>query len=732
MTTNVKPNIALVMITMDRTPKENYLPQTFANMKRAGVFQSDRLGYSALVFSTASIDYFNSIDDRVKDETFHKLDVPPVDAPRSACENAGRALALGGQKAIEHGLEWVLFCEDDLDFCADFLESVSAWLEKYGESETYRVFSFGCPYPQVKNLAECRKDRATDLVTEACWSYPYNAFYGTQCFAIRPEDAISLGTYIASNPTVGGVRNPNAYDLMFHDWMIANYPDGAFLASVPSFVQHIGRQSICTGLEKTHTFDSWPGREWCFRHYENSKPDHKKLLESFLESDTPQRILWVGDSPTVNTGFSICTRKVCEHLHQSGWDVHVLGLSYFGDPHQYPYKIYPAVNPLDNSRDAYGCMRLPKLIHQLKPDVVVLLNDPWNVEAYLYNITQYERETGVQIRDTFKLVGWLAVDGKNTSAEDFDWTTKKKDGSLKHGRLDHLAVWTEFAKQELESNGWNGPAADVIPLGVDTSVFYPVNKQAARAKILPPGVPADAFIIGVVGRNQYRKRLDLCIQYFAEWAHSRSIENAYLYLHCAPTGDKGVDIRSLVKYYNISKRVILAQTLLGIGATEEQMRLTYNSFDLKLSLSQGEGFDLTTLEAMACGVLTMGADWSGLASWTGEAMIKIPCTSTAMTAPYGSLLYTIGGIADKQQTIEWFDSLHSSRQSLRETLKAASELVNELTWKNTATRFEKMLQRVLQPQIRATETEWNSWKNALKTVHVPTSSASAQDVEGAC
>lgn len=867
--------IALVMITIDRSEqgKENYLAQTIGNMRRAKVFESDRLGYSALVFSTASMDHFLAAEDH--ENTFHKLDVPLVSAPRLSCENAGHALQLGGRKALEHGLSWVLFCEDDLDFCDDFIESVGRWLDDYGKNQLHRLYAFGCAYPQIMQAMDCGV---------SYWTYSYKSFYGTQCFAIRPDDAISLGTYIASNPIIRGVDNPNAYDLMFHDWMDANYPTSAFLASVPSFVQHIGRQSICTGLDNTHTFDSWPGREWSYkpldkRFYDIRPPVRKRAFivlgpessgtrlftsiliaggchgsvehvqpmddpdydispydnvvwrqsvphngqdldlqslvdrlnrqgaraisvlsvrrdldcnaksqvawghapdyetakeriikaniaireakanccvdrygvqfEGFLakpeqsqsnlwetlklpggtpvkidnanakwrveEGQSKPRILFVGDSPTVNTGFSLCTRKVCAHLHSSGWEVHVLGLSYFGDPHRYPYPIYPAVNPLDDSRDAYGCMRLPKLIHSIKPDVVVLLNDPWNVEAYLYQIRRFEEQAGINIRDTFKLIGWLAVDGKNTSALDFNYDLKSS-GSTKWGRLDHVAVWTEFAKSELVRGGWNGPEIDVIPLGVDSSVFYRVDKMEARAKILPPSIDPSSFIIGVVGRNQYRKRLDLCIQYFAEWITENNIEDAYLYLHCAPTGDKGVDIRSLVNYYQINGKVILSQASLGLGAPEEQMRLTYCALDVLMTLAQGEGFCLPVLEAMACGTLTMGSDWSGLGSWAGDAMLKIPCTSTAMTAPYGGELYTIGGIADKKRTIEWLDSLYSYRVTpMHKTLQLAFDMAQRLTWENTTKSFELMIKDVLRPQIRGTKEQFDEWKTALKS-----------------
>lgn len=244
-----------VMITTNRSPKENYLPITRENLKGSGIEKS------ILLFPSK----WSDIEWRELDNWMGNV-VGPEDAIYLPCENAGRALVRGGEKAIETGVSWVLFLEDDLDFCADFLSSVSSWLTDHSD-DRYRLYAFGCAYPQIASLASSgtviRNGKETRGATS--WQYPYASFYGTQCFAIRAEDAISLGSYLFTNPLVRGVRSPGAYDLMVHDWMRANYPGDEyayFLASVPSFVQHIGRQSVCTGLDKTHTFPSWPGREW--------------------------------------------------------------------------------------------------------------------------------------------------------------------------------------------------------------------------------------------------------------------------------------------------------------------------------------------------------------------------------------------------------------------------------------------------------------------------------------
>lgn len=254
-------DIAVTMMTMDRTPRTNYLTETLENFTRAGGFTSPRFHSLHIVDSGSppesqwpdrgilNIPYMDSAK---ADFAFPpRVFVHRSKTRRAACLNAAAALEAG----LKTRAPWILFCEDDLDFCGDFLDSVGRWLDLYGDPR-YHIFAFGCAYPQVMTRTHQRA---------WTWEYPVNCFYGTQCFAIRREEAESLAAYWNTNPKVCDVYSPSAYDLMLQDWHRATYPDArVMLASAPSFVQHIGRDSIATSKEQTHTFPSWPGAFWAF------------------------------------------------------------------------------------------------------------------------------------------------------------------------------------------------------------------------------------------------------------------------------------------------------------------------------------------------------------------------------------------------------------------------------------------------------------------------------------
>jgi D-inositol-3-phosphate glycosyltransferase len=397
------------------------------------------------------------------------------------------------------------------------------------------------------------------------------------------------------------------------------------------------------------------------------------------------RVLFVGDSPTVSTGFAKCTRFACEALHLAGHEIHILGINEFGDPHSYPYKIYPCISPLDGCQDPFGVGRLPLIIDRVKPDLIILLNDPWNVPEYFNHLKWInERRTKMKMEPVTipPIVGWLAVDSRN----------QKGAGC---NDLAHVIVWTEFAGQELVKGGYTGQYS-IVPLGVDLDTYYPRSKSESRSKVCPPNFPTDFFIVGVVGRNQPRKRLDLTIQYFSEWVHRFRIDNAYLYLHVSPTGERGCDIRSLVHYYGLQGKVLVSNPEAGFGLDESLMPFVYSAFDVYLSTSQGEGFGLPALESMACGTPVIVPGCGGYDSWIPDGTaLKVPCSHTALTAPLNDHPYTIGGVIDGQSLIDYLNKLYTFPPMRDSLSNRGLELAKSLTWNQAGRNLVKTIDEIM-------------------------------------
>jgi len=387
-----------------------------------------------------------------------------------------------------------------------------------------------------------------------------------------------------------------------------------------------------------------------------------------------KKLLWVGDAGCPS-GFAQVTHNVLETLRKT-YDVAVLGVNYRGDPHDYPYPIYAA----PAGGDTIGLGRLVWMCDRFEPDVIVLQTDGWFVPHYIKQLRTKKPDGTYAFPEHVDrpIVAIVAIDGPNFQGS---WL---KDVS-------HAVFWTDFARKEARRGGYTGPSS-VIPLGVDLNTYHPMDRYEAR---LARGLPRefdDVFIVGNVNRNQPRKRWDLTIRYFANWVNTKGVDDAHLFLHTAPTGDSGPDVQQLAQYYGVLSRLILVTPPPFYGVTEQQMRETYNCFNVQMSTTQGEGFGLTTFEGMACGVPQIVPDWSALGELAKEAAVLVPCTSTAIN-PVAPGLNVIGGVADEKRFIEVLDHLYRKPEWREQYAKAGLARVEEsrFRWEHIGQQYVEML-----------------------------------------
>jgi glycosyltransferase involved in cell wall biosynthesis len=315
----------------------------------------------------------------------------------------------------------------------------------------------------------------------------------------------------------------------------------------------------------------------------------------------------------------------------------------------------------------------------------VIQHDPWIVKGFL-------EQTG-----NVPVIAALAIDGKNCRCDYLNG-------------LDMAIFWTDFAEREARAGGYAGPAR-VVPLGVDLDIYKPFgDKKTALAQIgiVPTDALVNGFIVGYLCRNQPRKRLDLAVRHFSEWVKSRQVTDAYLYIQSGPTGEASYDVAGLMEYERLSNRLIHVEQGFRRVYPEERLAFVYRALDLFWSTTQGEGFGLPALEAMACGTPCALPNWSGYGCWASAAAHLVRCGDVSGTLNWpgtprsGVKIAVLGGVPALDDDVAALDRIyrdHAYRAELREkALRLAAD--DRYRWPTIGRAYSDAIRDVLDGPIR--------------------------------
>lgn len=402
---------------------------------------------------------------------------------------------------------------------------------------------------------------------------------------------------------------------------------------------------------------------------------------------TRPRLLAVGDG-VVATGFARVLHSVLGRL-QDRWEIHHLAINYGGEPHALGWQVYPAAS----ESDYWGAGRLRELVEQVRPQIVLLLNDPWVLGSYVEAL----REVPDEIRRALRVVAYAPVDA----------------GPLEPGLiaplagLDRLVLYTGFGRREVEhafgllrreKPDLRFPKLDVVPHGVDTDVFQPwpaengtPGRLLARQRLLPAELH-DAFIVLNANRNQPRKRIDITLKGFAQFARDKPA-NVRLYLHMG-VEDCGWNVISLANRFGIGDRLILtAEERLLPAVPDDVLNRIYNACDVGINTSIGEGWGLVNLEHAATGAAQVVPRHSACEEiWDGSAMLMEP--SVSLTTEQ---ILTEGLLVSPDEVARGLEALYRDPDLLAGMSVAARRVATrpEYQWAQVAERWDGLLREVL-------------------------------------
>lgn len=401
--------------------------------------------------------------------------------------------------------------------------------------------------------------------------------------------------------------------------------------------------------------------------------------------DKKPKILWCGDIVAM-TGFARVTENVLSRI-RNNFEIVVLGNNWWGDPNplQEFYKMYPSSNR--HQQAPFGEERIREVVEKENPDVVFTINDMWIINE------QYKRIQDLHQQKKFKFVGYAPMDS-------YGWIGGLADTA---NDWDAIISYTEFGAREFIQGGIKKPIA-VIPHGVTAGQFYPEDKIQARKKL---GLKEDLFIVFNGNRNQFRKRIDITIKAFAQFAVDKP--EAQLYLHMG-LKDQGWDVMPLFaremmrQGLDPNNRIIMTtQTPHPPNVPVDMLNTIYSAVDVGVNTCKGEGWGLVNHEHAACRVAQVVPDHTSCKEIFEGYGKLIRCDHVDVDTNYAREM----PCPSSDHLTEILNELYEDRSLLQATADACYERATDtqFDWDTVASQFGGIFEDVLNEVDHSVEEE---------------------------
>lgn len=300
------------------------------------------------------------------------------------------------------------------------------------------------------------------------------------------------------------------------------------------------------------------------------------------------KILYCSDLDVTGSGYKNISIPLCKGLVERGHEVKVVGISYKGEEHNFPFTIYPIRN--FNEANA-ATINLEKL---WKPDIIVAsLDIPWH-EIYLREI----RTNGV----TLPYVGIFPIESDPLC---LDW-------AMLLMQMQGQFCISKFGTEECIKMG---VPAKHLQVGIDLESWRlpkPEEVELIRKALGFEG----AYVILTVADNQERKNLGRAFQIVSQFRKKYKDKPLIYALVTRENSQIGFKLRTLAARKDIAIQDILRIFERGISFLD--LWSLYAVADVFLLPSRAEGLGMPLIESMALNVPCVATDACGMHELLGD------------------------------------------------------------------------------------------------------------------
>ena len=358
-----------------------------------------------------------------------------------------------------------------------------------------------------------------------------------------------------------------------------------------------------------------------------------------------KKVLLVGTHIQQFTGYSKVTYNIVKYLAKKP-DVELHHYGFQRAKTAIPdYRLYPSnVNSFDAAameqpfEQGFGYKRLPEVIKQVQPDVLIIYNDSLVVCKFLEEII---KQLNADDRRRFKIIIYL--DQVYVGQRQMFMEMIRREASVVFAFTDR---WRAVLEKQFLGDAPK-PRLRTLRHGYSNDLFSEVDRPKIRAGL---GIPANGFLMLNVNRNSPRKRYDLLIMAFVELITKYPTKPIFLLCIC-DKGEKGgyalfdiyvEELRSRnVAIEPFASRLMVSNA--DQALPDSEINNLYNAADIGVTTTEGEGFGLCQMEQMGVGIPQVVPDILGLNEFCSSSNSVIVPANIAYHIPIG--MGALGGKA---------------------------------------------------------------------------------------
>lgn len=306
-----------------------------------------------------------------------------------------------------------------------------------------------------------------------------------------------------------------------------------------------------------------------------------------------RKIILVSDSPYASTGLGRMSKYFLKMLPEFHWVIWGVNHPHYNVRNNKNYAYFDEkdfegevtlYSPTMFTDDQYGFEYIPDLIKSEKPQFLLTSLD------YDRILRVGDQIKGLQLTHQFKWVNYFPMD-----REDY------KPGEVDSLRYPDINVCiTKFGVKKIHSINPKVALEQIYhPVDADDFPLLSNKKRKENKKKIWPGLKPKTFITGSVSRSFARKDTARLVNIFSKFA--KETKNTFHYIHGSRYTTEGIDLGQLALECGMPEKRLnfLPSSYQETNAlTQEMLNAIYQTMDLYVTVSTGEGFGYSTVEAL--------------------------------------------------------------------------------------------------------------------------------------